>query len=84
MINKLKLKGNSLIVYALIYTLRKEGVNTVDLSFKEISERVNCTKRSAIMTIAKLEIKGLIKSSKASDNIKPNKYILNTDFIKNT
>lgn len=57
---KLKIKGDELMIYALIYELTFDGERRCDFSDKKIARMCNCSVKSARRILAKLEIKGLI------------------------
>lgn len=60
MINKLKLKGNPLIIYALIYGFSQDEESTYDGSLSYIAKSIGVTKKSAINLITGLHEKKLI------------------------
>lgn len=60
MINKLKLEGNELIIYALIYGFTQDGKSEFTGSKKYMAEWCNIDRRSAIRVVERLIKKGLI------------------------
>lgn len=66
MINELELKGNELILYALIYGFTQDGQNTFKGSISYIREALRLSNRSVVNLIKKLVDKKLIKKTKGS------------------
>ena len=65
MINNLKLSGNELIVYALIYGFSQDGKSEFYGSLNYIKSALGCnSKQTVINLISKLELKGLVSKSK--------------------
>ena len=60
MITDLKLKGNELIVFAVIYGFSQDGSSTYSGGLKYLAEATNATVRSIINITAKLVDEGLI------------------------
>lgn len=54
MINKLQLKGNELIVFAIIYGFSQDGKSEFTGSLNYIKDTLNCSRNTAIKTIRKL------------------------------
>ena len=61
MILDLKLKGNDLIIFALIYGFSQDGESSFNGSFDYIAKSTNLTRRSCINVIEKLIKKKLVK-----------------------
>lgn len=61
MVNELNLKGNELIVYALIYGFSQDEESTFNGSYEYISNSLNITRRATISLIEKLEKNRLVK-----------------------
>ena len=75
MITDLHLKGNELLVYALIYGFSQDGKSKFNASYKYISDWISTTPQTAINTINSLEEKGLIiKEQKLVDKVLINEY----------
>jgi len=75
MITDLHLKGNELLVYALIYGFSQDGKSKFNASYKYISDWISTTPQTAINTINSLEDKGLIiKEQKLVDKVLVNEY----------
>lgn len=60
MINELKLKGNELIVYAIIYGFSQDGQSQFYGSYRYVARALSITERSVQSVISKLLEKGLI------------------------
>lgn len=60
MVTELNLKGNELLVYALIYGFTQDGKNRYSVSINYISEWLSSTRQTVINTINSLEEKKLI------------------------
>lgn len=67
MISKLNLKGNDLLVYAIIYGYSQDGSSWFSGSLQYLADWVNGTKRGIQKNLNSLESKGLIK--KESDQV---------------
>lgn len=61
MLTDLKLKGNELLTYALIYGFSQDGENKFTGSLSYIAEWTNTTKRSVMGVLKKLVSKGLLE-----------------------
>lgn len=76
MINELKLTGNELLVYAIIYGFSQDGETEFNGSLSYMAEMTNSTKRTIINTLNTLEEKGLIRKKQyKTNNIVLNKYL---------
>lgn len=73
MINELKLKGNELIVYAIIYGFSQDG-NYYTGSLQYIAEWANISKRSVINTIQKLINLGFVEKMEVKNKSGFNSY----------
>lgn len=60
MVSDLKLKGNELFVYAMIYGFSQDGVSEFRGSLAYIEKWLNMTRKTAIATLTSLVEKGLI------------------------
>ena len=61
MINELKLKGNDLMVYAIIYGFTQDGENWFEGSRQYLAEWCNSTTRGIAKNLESLVVKGLIE-----------------------
>lgn len=61
MIRDLKLKGNELLVYAVIYGFSQDGKNVFNGSLQYLADWTNSTKRAVINVLKNLVDKGLIE-----------------------
>ena len=73
MINELKLKGNELIIYAIIYGFSQDGSQYTG-SLQYIAEWANISKRSVISTIQKLINLGFIEKIGSTNKAGFNSY----------
>lgn len=83
MINKLNLKGNELIVYALIYGFSQDGESEFYGSRSYISEWCN----SSLPTVDKalndlVEKEYILKRTEIINNVTFNRYKVNLDVVK--
>lgn len=60
MINRLKLKGNELLVYALIYGFSQSETHSFNGSYKYIAEWLGSCEKTAFNVVQDLENKGLL------------------------
>lgn len=77
----LGLQGNALMIYAIIcaWTFDREFIC---LSYKELSEAVNCSRNTAIQSIECLIKRNLIeKDTKMRDGVVYNFYRVNPTFV---
>lgn len=80
MIRDLHLKGNELLVYALLYGFCQDGENKFNGSLSYIAEWISASKQTVINTLKSLEEKNLIiKHQDIQNNITFNKY----EVVKN-
>ena len=70
MVNKLKLSGNKLICFAIIYGFSQDGKSTFDGSYNYIADFISCSLRSVIQCLSDLRDLGFIdwKSGNPKDN----------------
>ena len=74
MINELGLKGNELIVYAIIYGFSQDGENKYTGSLNYLANWTNSTKQGVLKSLKSLVDKGYI--------IKEEKYINGVKFCE--
>ena len=75
MINDLSLKGNELLVYALLYGFCQDGESKFEGSISYISEWISSSKPTVINILKSLEEKNLIiKHQEKKNNVIFNKY----------
>ena len=60
MVNDLKLKGNELLVYAIIYGFSQDGISSYTGSLQYLADWTNSTKRGMIKVLQSLVEKNLI------------------------
>ena len=61
MLSELKLKGNALTMYAIIYGFSQDGVSEYAGSSKYLCEWLGCSKKTVLNTLADLTEKGYLK-----------------------
>lgn len=84
MITDLNLKGNELLLYALIYGFSQDGQNTFNGSLNYMMTWLNCGKQTILNTLNSLIDKKLIKKEKSEDKQKCfYKAVKNLDQSKN-
>jgi hypothetical protein len=82
MVNELKLSGNDLILYAMIYGFSQDGESEYYGSLNYICSAINCSKPTAIKTLNSLIDKCLIfKTQNSINGISFSKYRVNIDFF---
>lgn len=82
MVNELKLKGNELIIYAIIYGFSQDGVNRFTGSLKYLSEWTSLSKQGVIKNLKSLVEKGYItKVDKFTNGVKFVEYYA-TEFTR--
>ena len=74
MVNELELKGNELIIYAIIYGFSQDENQTFTGSLQYLADWTNLSKQSVINCLKSLLEKGII--------IKKDKYINNVKFVE--
>lgn len=80
---ELGLKGNELLLFAMIYGFCQDRDNAYKCSIKYIQDWLGCSKQTAVNTIKSLEEKELVvknKTTKANDGYDANEYAVN--FVK--
>ncbi|MEJ6471504.1 conserved phage C-terminal domain-containing protein [Fusobacterium nucleatum] len=84
MVNELGLKGNELLIYAIIYGFSQDENSNFTGSLKYLMEWTNASKPTVIDTLEKLVAKSLIiKEVYEINKIKFCKYRVNLDFFTN-
>ncbi len=68
MVKDLKLKGNELIVYAIIYGFSQDGENRFTGSLQYICDWTNSTKQGIMKTLKSLVEKGLVEKTEVYKN----------------
>lgn len=68
MITELKLSGNELLCYALIYGFSQDTISKFSGSINYISEWLNCSRQTVINVLKSLQEKCLIEKSSQNDN----------------
>ena len=83
MIRELKLSGNELLTYAVIYGFSQNEGNVFSGTLEYLCRAVGFSKPSAINCLQKLQEKGLIFKNKYDKNgLKNTEYFCNLDVIK--
>ena len=84
MINKLKLKGSELLIYAIIYGFSQDGQSKFSGSLQYLADWTNSTKQNCINHLKSLLAKNLIeKEDFEINNTKYCKYSARLDTIQN-
>ena len=84
MITDLHLKGNELIVFAIIYGFSQDGVGTFNGSLQYISDWTNCSKATIISILKSLVLKGyIVKNERIINNIKFCEYSISRGIKEN-
>ena len=65
MMNRLNLKANDLMLFAIIYGFSQDGASEFSGSLKYIQDALNCTRMTAVNALKSLLEKGNSKSLKA-------------------
>lgn len=82
MITDLKLSGNELLCYALIYGFCQDGETKYAGSSSYICEWLSCSKKTALTTLKALTDKGyIIKYEKVINGVKLCDYAVNFDLV---
>jgi hypothetical protein len=85
MINELQLKGNELLVFAIIYGFSKDGQGKFDGSIKYLSDATGASRTTTIKTLHSLIEKELIlKENFVVNNIQFCKYFQNELVVLNS
>jgi predicted transcriptional regulator len=64
MVNRLKLSGNELMVYAMIYGFSQDNKSKFKGSYQYLANAIGVSKRSIVTILNKLTKKGLLKKYK--------------------
>lgn len=84
MINKLKLRGNDLFVFAIIYGFTQDGEQWFEGSRQYLADWCDSTKRGIQKNLNSLiEKEYLIKEETLINNVKFCKYKANLDYVRN-
>lgn len=82
MINELKLKGNDLIVYALIFGFCQDKQTEFSGSLRYINSALSCSKNTSMKVLNRLtEDNLLIKRAEIINNVTFNRYKINYDRV---
>lgn len=82
MCNKLELKGNDLLVYAMIYGFSQDGETRFRAGRKYISETFNISLPTVDKSLQNLINKQYIIKHDTNDFIHPNEYEINIEVVK--
>lgn len=83
MVNELKLKGNELFCYAIIYGFSQDGEHEFNGSSSYIAETLGITKPAVLDILKKLTEKDLIiKTENIANNVKSCTYKTNLETVK--
>ena len=83
MVKELHLKGNELLIYALIYGFSQDGQSKFTGSLSYIADWISSSKQTVINTLKSLEEKNLIvKEQEVINNITFNKFSVVKNFDK--
>lgn len=83
MVNQLKLKGNELHIFAIIYGFSKDGNGVYHGGNKYLSETIGATKNTIIKALKSLEEKQyIIKTEKEISNVKFNEFSQNERVVQ--
>lgn len=82
MCNELELKGNDLLVYALIYGFSQDGESKFSGSRNYIANTFNISKPTVDKALQSLLDKGYISKHVSGDITEPNTYWANLDVVK--
>ena len=83
MLNRLKLKGTPLEVFAIIYGFSQDGESSFTGSLQYLSDFTNTSKPTVIKALKELVEKGyLLKEEKEINGVKFNKYKANLQVVK--
>lgn len=81
MVNQLKLKGNELLIYAIIFGYSQDGDSKFNGSIQYLADWTNSTKRGVMNNLKSLQSKGLIfKEETYFNNLKFCKYGINFNY----
>ena len=83
MLNELKLFGNELIIYAVIYGFSQIEGTVFNGTLDYLCSCAGCARRAALIILQKLQEKGLIFKNKYDKNgLKNTAYLCNLDVVK--
>lgn len=83
MVNELKLKGNDLIVFAIIYGFSQDKGNKCTVSLKYFQNSLNVSKNTVLKSISFLTEKEFItKEQSVFNNVTFNAYFFNKDMVQ--
>ena len=83
MVSDLGLKGNELLIYAIIYGFCQDQTSRFSGSLKYLATWTNSTKRGVMKNLTSLQEKGLIiKEEDTFNNLKVCKYSINFEVFK--
>lgn len=83
MVNELKLKGNNLLVFAVIYGFSKDGQGKFDGSLKYLAECTGSSKNTVIKSLNELvELEYILKATELISNITFCKYMQNDIVVQ--
>lgn len=84
MVNNLKLQGNELMLFAIIYCFSQEENSRFTGSINYLCDFINCSRTTVINTLKKLENKNyIIKTQKVINSVKFNEYSVNLPLVQN-
>lgn len=84
MLNRLKLKGSELHVFAIIYGFTQDGESEFTGSCKYLSDWLDVTKRTVLTALANLTNKGyLLKTKEVRNKVTYVKYKIDRELIEN-
>ena len=81
-ITDLNLKGNDLLVFALIFSFTKDGRTKYYGSISYLSEVLGCSKRTINYSLESLIKSGLIKKEIQKNANEPNKYHVDLEVVQ--
>ena len=81
-INKLKLKSNELVLFALIFSFSKDGNSKYYGSLNYLMKVSGCTKPTVISSLNSLIEKGFIKKELSNNPNETNKYYVDLEVVK--
>ena len=81
-ITDLKLKGNDLLVFALIFSFTKDGRTKYYGSISYLSEVLGCSKRTINYCLESLTNRGLIVKKIQKNANEPNKYHVDLEVVQ--
>jgi len=82
MINNLKLKGNELLIYAIIYGFSQDGISKYKAGLQYLADWTNSTKQGCMKNLKSLvEKEFIIKEETEINNIKYCNYTVNLEKV---